>query len=1403
MQVFAALQEHDRIGLVNFETSASVMIPLTEKNKVLGFPETCRKINAGGGTNIESGLRLGLGQFADAGASSNVALAVVLSDGSPNGGEHNKDALCAIASMVAAQSGRSITIHSLGFTAHHRVDLMNQLPQASNGPAGSYYYLGSQIDISAAIGDCLGAGTVSRPCRGLQIAVDAISDERVIASKCQWYGPAAMEAQNETALVGLQPLETLKAYTLQAAERQVALLVMPPDTTAALIGFTWESENGPEKFQARLDYGLCTKSSNRISLLGDMPLSMNIEEIIVVAHTLRLRVAAALATLAVNPNAGEHYDALHGTVIQCLNLLQAISEEGNADIEAEAVFLEGMLQALERDLGEALTSRQHGSEQQGVLLSFAAEHFAMHSASTLTRVRTAYATREQIQMRLRFLQSSAGVDGTQAKENCKIDEEGLTQEETMCRKSMEENICYVTLSPWRECVLGLGLFVHPRTCRERRGGVPPQVDLVLDYVSAEAYNLGVRTTVHSAAQDVDSDDEAGQGAMPPEVLQSSTRRRINAWLPLHINSTNWAVARTFAPSAFSLIATQLNTVFRPEDALKVCARLLCCTVVGFVRSEEGLQRAGASERAVQMYCDVHRLFLKMAEDHPIIKQMALKHVQQFIKDPDMRTRKGTPDLGLLITYLSILDEVTWSDLFGVFVPEMIRRAFGRMKEPLRSDSCESSMDLISNFDKLEPEHGRVILFFKVFNSLVARPSAPWHEPLNDHDPHGACSALSVAAVRDMYDRRWGQLPMDRCKAVLSEINRMCKITSVAAVCRELLPFDFSQSDVCELLLWADKHGQNKRAIHEWPDLKNMSSRLTQEWQVKREAQIELKKDSAQLLERLKHAQHPASECLGQLMSMTKSFWESHSIAPETLQKERFDSVEQACAWAAQCRERAAERLAIKRAKGTGKGKSADQSDSESDVPVDSACMKVGEDLGNVPTSASECVPLQVVVCKEMSSVEEQRTFNLQVHFRSSDDVVSGAHLRSLIAAETNLDARKMRLILRQTSDCKEQLSQKLALEALDTWPNQNCEHLRLVSKNATVTKWELESPDIVVEVGKKERGGRKPGNGWHAIRSHGRTYQMSIAGAIVRETVFSKVEQYFTVVDDGSVPDWLLRLCITSTKDATVLCGGGHLVLKQEAIKCGWEVVNTSENMVKLSRGSCKLLLLAEVDAPTSKTSTMFYEDEEPDLPIPVPAGACRLGGGLAEKDGGKGCGKGKGKGDGIMAGSRDEVPVPATVDVPWEVSETGLIVVLDGHLLRETASLSQVICGVCASNGRNDSPTPLFHVATSVRRVLIETEEQLQSISAALSTEGRTNTAIELLGQPSVPSGAVLMQKEVMNSSFDLPCVSELPCVLSFKLRLPSLGLVTRIRDRFGCRIYELFNDILRSLLDESAPGS
>merc|ERR1719161_367587 len=70
-------------------------------------------------------------------------------------------------------------------------------------------------------------------------------------------------------------------------------------------------------------------------------------------------------------------------------------------------------------------------------------------------------------------------------------------------------------------------------------------------------------------EDNDDDDDAEATGLRPDALPSSIRRRINAWLPLYINEANWSISKTFAPSAFSLIATQLNAAFQPNDALKV------------------------------------------------------------------------------------------------------------------------------------------------------------------------------------------------------------------------------------------------------------------------------------------------------------------------------------------------------------------------------------------------------------------------------------------------------------------------------------------------------------------------------------------------------------------------------------------------------------------------------------------------------------------------------------------------------------------------------------------------------------------------------------------------------------------------------------------------------------------
>ena len=103
-----------------------------------------------------------------------------------------------------------------------------------------------------------------------------------------------------------------------------------------------------------------------------------------------------------------------------------------------------------------------------------------------------YCTPDQISMRIRFLYaSSSSVDPTAEKASVHIDD--VSNEFLDRRRRFEDEVCYVTLDNWRTCQLGLGLLVRPRTARERYRGLVPVVELVEDYLSAEAYNRNYPT----------------------------------------------------------------------------------------------------------------------------------------------------------------------------------------------------------------------------------------------------------------------------------------------------------------------------------------------------------------------------------------------------------------------------------------------------------------------------------------------------------------------------------------------------------------------------------------------------------------------------------------------------------------------------------------------------------------------------------------------------------------------------------------------------------------------------------------------------------------------------------------------------------------------------------------------
>lgn len=361
--------------------------------------------------------------------------------------------------------------------------------------------------------------------------------------------------------------------------------------------------------------------------------------------------------------------------------------------------------------------------------------------------------------------------------------------------------------------------------------------------------------------------------------------------------------------------------------------------------------------------------------------------------------------------------------------------------------------------------------------------------------------------------------------------------------------------------------------------------------------------------------------------------------------------------------------------------------------------------------------------------------------KSTNKWTTGRDLRSRISAELGIPAGSMRVLLVEAP----------GVQGNDTSAAQ-CGTPIPVCNSAPLALWKLDAEGACVKVFRKQRGGKKPGKGWHKLKS-GRTCTMSIAGSIVRDTVFSRAEQFYTVAGESWVLT-LLRLCDVLQQDALVLCSAGSTVLRRELLTLGWSIADTG----CARKGQRKLFLACEEDDPMAANDA---SEEDRPAPPPVAAGG---------------------------APPKDVLPTPAMLPLPAGSSDAGLVVVIHGHLLRETASLAKA---VCALREPGQPALPVLHLVASQTELLLETEELRASVASKLSS-GQLMKAVEVPGQPRAPESATLLSE-------DLPAVGE---VALFGLRAPALGLVMRLRDRFGCVVPEMPRSLLEALLGTEERG-
>jgi hypothetical protein len=419
--------------------------------------------------------------------------------------------------------------------------------------------------------------------------------------------------------------------------------------------------------------------------------------------------------------------------------------------------------------------------------------------------------KEQMALRIRFL-SAVMVDGGNAemdKGKVKIEEEGLTTEQIAKRREMEEVTCYFSLDNWRDCPLGIGLLVLPRTARERKRGLVPRVLMVSDYVSAGAFNMGVRAKVSSESVGLDRDVENEEGEGGGGILTSSNRGRINAWLPIYINEVNWKYSKAWAPSAFSIIATQFNDMFKPIHCLTVCAKLMIQSVVQAMIEEKFI-----SEKSIQMYCDIHRLFLQMMDEYPAVREEAETKLKTFIQSPKSRIRALTPDLGDMITYLAVSDTVFWDDLRDFYVEESFRRNARHIGHfPIHEIADEET--LVQKWSE-GTNYGKVTMF-NVHFLRVCRPKG-----------------VPLTEIKHNYDSRWGRLSDETLYALKKGAEEILKVDK-ALVALHRLGVDIDTGALAELILWALENKEETGTTPPYEGLPKGPGHRVMEWKWKHQS----------------------------------------------------------------------------------------------------------------------------------------------------------------------------------------------------------------------------------------------------------------------------------------------------------------------------------------------------------------------------------------------------------------------------------------------------------------------------------------------------------------------------------------------------------------------------------------
>lgn len=223
--------------------------------------------------------------------------------------------------------------------------------------------------------------------------------------------------------------------------------------------------------------------------------------------------------------------------------------------------------------------------------------------------------------------------------------------------------CFYTKCTHEEDILGfpISYTINPRT---------RDVDYIqvhLDIMSRDAYGHGVRNTADN--------------------------QTFNLLLPLYITPEHFERALPLIQATIAKLCPFLRksyspaSPFHPDMALEVMPKVLNTMVV--LLCDKGLQ---ASERAIEGYCLMHRLFLALCEKYNL-HEKAEQDVIRFKNSSRFQTKDECPDLGRMMASLSVCvsPATAWKEIVRPLTSEVFDRTVMWI--------CKHDPSIVTNFKK--------------------------------------------------------------------------------------------------------------------------------------------------------------------------------------------------------------------------------------------------------------------------------------------------------------------------------------------------------------------------------------------------------------------------------------------------------------------------------------------------------------------------------------------------------------------------------------------------------------------------------------------------------------------------------------------------------------------------------